>query len=84
MDDLYLEIPSDDIYDMWLHMVAYDPYLCAGYLKLSSVEFRAIVIKLEYHPEFIRFVNKLEEWGLEMYQWMDDLKDFIWYRPYCR
>lgn len=84
MDDIYLEIPSDDIYDMWLHKVANDPYLCRGYLKLSSVEFRAIVIKLEYHPEFIRFVDKLEEWGLEMNKWMDDLKDFIWYRSYCR
>lgn len=78
-----MEIPDEEIYDMWLFKVRYDPYLCPGYRKLSSAEFRAIVRKIEYDPEFIRFVNKLEEWGLKMHQFMDDLKDFIWNRNYC-
>lgn len=84
MDSMYLEIPSDDIYDMWLFKVRNDPYLCPGYMKLSSPEFRAIVDKIERDPEFITFVNKMVEWGMEMHEWMDTLKDFIWYRPYCR
>lgn len=84
MDDLQAEVPNEAIYEMWVYQVENDPYLCPGYLKLSSVEFRAIVTKIEYHPEFIRFVYKLEEWGIGMIQWMDNLKQFIWYEPYCR
>lgn len=84
MDDLHAEIPSDAIYDMWLDKIANDPYLCPGFLKLSSAEFRAVAIKVEYDPEFIRFVMKLEEWGIEMFQFMDDLKWFLWDSDYCR
>ncbi|CRL00426.1 CLUMA_CG013692, isoform A [Clunio marinus] len=84
MDDLQAEIPGDDIYDMWMYKVENDPYLCPGYKKLSSAEFRAIALKVEYDPEFIRFVDKLEEWGIEMKQFMDDLKWFLWEADYCR
>lgn len=84
MDDLKAEIPNEAINEMWLYKVANDPYLCPGFLKLSSVEFRAVALKVEYDPEFIRFVNKLEEWGIQMHQFMDDLKDFLWYSDYCR
>lgn len=84
MDDLMAEIPNDAIYDMWTFKVANDPYLCRGFLKLSSNEFRAVATKLEFDPEFIRFVNKLEEWGIHMKQFMEDLKQFLWYSSYCR
>lgn len=84
MDDLKAEIPNDQIYDMWIHLIATDPYLCPGFLKLSSPEFRAIALKMEFHPEFIRFVNKLEEWGIQMKQFMEDLKQFLWFSSYCR
>lgn len=84
MDELMAEIPNDDIYNMWLYLIKNDPYLCPGFLKLSSTEFKAVATKLEYDPEFIRFVNKLEEWGIHMKQFMEDLKQFLWYSTYCR
>lgn len=84
MDTLQAETNGDAIYDMWTYKVANDPYLCPGFLKLSSTEFRAIATKVEFHPEFIRFVMKLEEWGIEMKQFMDDLKWFLWDSDYCR
>lgn len=84
MDMLGEEIPSDAIYDMWVYKIANDPYLCPGFLKLSSAEFRAVALKVEFHPEYIRFVNKLEEWGIQMKQFQDDLKEFLWYSDYCR
>lgn len=52
-DDLGAEIPSDDIYDMWLHKVANDPYLCPGYLKLSSPEFRTVAITGELFSKIL-------------------------------
>lgn len=84
MDSLQAEMPSDAIYEMWTYKIANDPYLCPGFLKLSSAEFRAVATMVEYHPEFIRFVNKLEEWGIEMKQGMENLKDFLWNSDYCR
>lgn len=45
MDDLQAEMPSDAIYDMWTYKVANDPYLCPGFLKLSSPEFRTVATK---------------------------------------
>lgn len=84
MDTLKAETNGDAIYDMWLYKIANDPYLCPGFLKLSSIEFRAIALKVEFHPEFIRFVLKLEEWGIEMKRFMDDLKWFLWDSTYCR
>lgn len=83
MDSLAEEMPSDAIYEMWLNKTMNDPYLCPGFLKLSSNDFRAVALEVEYHPEFIRFVQKLEEWGIQMKQFMDDLKDFLWYSEYC-
>ena len=84
MDAIQAEIPSDAIYSMWLYKVANDPYLCPGFLKFSSPDFRAVALKLEFHPEFMRFVQKLEDWGIQMNQFMDDLKEFLWYSTYCR
>lgn len=83
-DDLGAEMPNDKMYDMWLYKIANDPYLCPGFLKLSGPDFRAIALKVEYHPEFLRFVQKMEDWGMYM-QWMiDTLKEFLWYSDYCR
>jgi len=84
MDMLYDEIPSDEMYDLWLHLIATDPYLCPAFLKFSGPDFRAIALKMEFHPEFMRFVQKLEEWGIQMNQFMEDLKDVLWYSDYCR
>lgn len=84
MDSLKAEIPNDAIYEMWTDKVQNDDELCRGYLKMSSPAFRAVALKVEFDPEFIRFVNKLEEWGLEMNLFMSNLKEFLWYSDYCR
>lgn len=84
MDALSAEIPSDAIHAMWIDKVANDPYLCPGFLKFSDANFRAVVALVEYNPEFIRFVLKLEEWGIAKNQFMEDLKQFLWYSEYCR
>ena len=42
MDAIQAEIPSDAIYEMWSFKVANDPYLCPGFLKFSSPDFRAV------------------------------------------
>lgn len=84
MDMLGEEMPGDAMYEMWLYKIENDPYLCPGFLKFSGPEFRSVATKVEYHPEFIRFVYKLEEWGIEMKKFMDNLKDFLWYSDYCR
>lgn len=84
MDELQNEIPYDEIEAMWYYKIEHDPYLCQGYLKLQSPQFKAIALKVEFDPEFIRFVNKLEAWGIQMKKFMEDLKDFLWNRPYCR
>lgn len=83
-DDLYLEIPSDEMYDLFVWKTHNDPHLCQGFLKLSHPNFVAITEKIEHHPAFVTFVNKMEDWGMEMYQWMDNMKEFMWYSNYCR
>lgn len=45
MDDLQAEMPNDAFYDMWVYKIANDPYLCPGFLKLSSPEFRTVATK---------------------------------------
>ena len=83
MDELQNEIPYDEINEMWYRKIETDPYLCQGYRKLSSPQFKAVALAVERDPEFIRFVNKLEAWGIRMNQFIADLKDFLWERDYC-
>lgn len=77
-------MPSDAIYEMWLYKIENDPYLCEGFLKLSHPNFIEVAYQIEHLEEFIVFVEKLEEWGIEMYAFMDYLKEFLWYSDYCR
>lgn len=83
-DDLYLEIPDDDIYDLFVWKTRNDPYLCQGFLKLSHPNFVAVANAMERHPAFVKFIDKMENWGMEMKQWIEDLKQFLWFSTYCR
>lgn len=84
MDTLKGELSYEKMNDMWDYLVKTDPYVCQGFHKLSSPEFKAIATKVEYHPEFIRMVVKLRDFGIEIDDFIHNLKEFLWYSTHCQ
>jgi hypothetical protein len=58
--------------------------LCDGFLKLSHPNFVAVADAVERDPAFIEFKNALIQWDVPMDQWIEDLKQFLWFSNYCR
>jgi hypothetical protein len=45
--------------------------------------FKYMVLRIEQKPEYIRFYNKLAEWGVNFTVFTDELKSFLWDSDYC-
>jgi hypothetical protein len=65
-DDIYEEIPSDDIYEVWLWKIDNGDCLCDEFLKLSHLNFVAIADAVERDPAFIEFKSALIQWDVPM------------------
>lgn len=70
-------------YDLWLHHIETDEYLCRAVEKMRTPYFKYMVMRIEQHPEYIRFYTKMNQYGVNFTAFTEYLKKFLWESDYC-
>ncbi|XP_049774591.1 uncharacterized protein LOC126162248 isoform X14 [Schistocerca cancellata] len=77
LNDFLALIPVDEIVAIVLDHLANDPEVQAAVQYILSDDFKSIVLAIDALPEYIDFLNYLQESGLDVYKYVNALHDFL-------
>ncbi|XP_049801965.1 uncharacterized protein LOC126236587 [Schistocerca nitens] len=77
LNDFLALIPIDEIVNIVLNHLANDPEVQAAVEYVLSDDFKSIVLAIDALPEYIDFLNYLQESGLDVYKYVNMLHDFL-------